>query len=195
MSAPGPRPPTRFTDVLELVLFSLPTLAYVLVQSRGNDRRVSDALTRVGLAWGSASAFGWALVLLPPLLLTGWLAIALVPDEVLSTPGVAVAQVTSVGVAINVALRAFGEEVFFRGLLGGVLMRRLGFQRGNLLQAVLFLVPHLALLAVDVRLWPLLPVQFAAGWLLGWLRHRAGTLVPGAVVHVLANLAAGLLSL
>ena len=38
-------------------------------------------------------------------------------------------------------------------------------------------VYDLALLLVDLRLWPILPVQFAAGWMLGWLRenvHRHG---------------------
>jgi len=55
-------------------------------------------------------------------------------------------------------LRAVGEEGFFRGLLGGVLIRRLGFGRGNLVQTLIFLVPHLALLLVDVRSWPIVPV-------------------------------------
>lgn len=127
--------------------------------------------------------------------LAGWLAIVLVPGEVLETPGVSIARLTSVSVAIGVVLRAVGEEVFFRGLLGGVLIRRRGFLWGNLLQAVLFLVPHLPLLLIDARLWPILPVQFAAGWLLGWLRHKTGTFVPGAVVHVVANIAAGLITL
>ena len=95
----------------------------------------------------------------------------------------------------GVILRAVGEEVFFRGLLGGVLVRRFGFARGNLLQSVIFLFPHLPLLLVDARLWPILPVQFATGWLLGWLRTKTGTFVPGAVVHVVANLSAGLLAL
>lgn len=90
-------------------------------------------------------------------------------------------------------LRAVGEEIFFRGLLGGVLFRRLGFVRGNLLQAVFFLVPHLVLLLIDARLWLIIPVQFAAGWLLGWLRHKTGTFLPGAAVHAIVNLAAGLL--
>lgn len=73
-------------------------------------------------------------------------------------------------------------------------MRRLGFGRGNLLQAVVFLIPHLALLLIDMRLWPLIPVQFAAGWLLGWLRYKTGTSLPGAAVHVLTNIAAGLIA-
>lgn len=185
----------RLMSVLEFLLFSVPTLVYVLVQSRGKDRTIKSALTRAGASWGSASAYGWALLLLPPLLLTGWLAIVLIPAEVIETPGVSIARLTSVSVAIGVVLRAVGEEVFFRGLLGGVLIRRLGFLWGNLLQAVTFLAPHLPLLLIDARLWPILPVQFAAGWLLGWLRHKTGTFVPGTVVHVVANIAAGLITL
>lgn len=134
------------------------------------------------------------LLLALPLLLTGWLAIVLVPSETLNMPGVSVAQVTTMGAVLGVVLRAVGEEVFFRGLLGGVLIRRLGFGWGNLLQAVLFLVPHLALLLADVRLWPVIPVQFVTGWLLGWLRHRTGTFVPGAAVHAIANIAAGIIA-
>lgn len=178
----------------EFVLFCLPTIVYLVVQSRGQDRTLRAAMTRAGATWGSPAGYGWALLLLLPLVLTGWLAIVLVPADVLETPGVSIARLTSVGVAIGVVLRAVGEEVFFRGLLGGVLMRRLGFGWGNLLQAAVFLVPHLALLLVDVRLWPIIPVQFAAGWLLGWLRYKTGTFVPGAAVHVVANIAAGLIA-
>jgi membrane protease YdiL (CAAX protease family) len=181
--------------VLELVLFCVPTLMYVIVQSSGEDRTLRSALTRAGVSSGSWSAYGLALLLLPPLLLTGWLAIVLIPAEVLETPGVAIARIASANVAIGVVLRAFGEEAFFRGLLGGVFIRRLGFWKGNLLQSAVFIVPHLALLLIDVRLWPILPVQFAAGWLLGWLRHKTGTFVPGAVVHTVANVAAGLITL
>jgi len=126
--------------VSELLLLSVPTLVYVLVQSRGKDRTVMSALTRAGAWWGSASAYGRGLLLLPPLLLTGWSAIALIPADVLQAPGVSIARLTSASVAVGVALRAVGEEVLFRGLLGGVLIRRLGFLRGNLLQALLFLV-------------------------------------------------------
>lgn len=185
----------KLVSVFEFVLFSVSTLVYVLVQSRGKDRTAKSAWTRAGVSWGSSSAYGWALLLMPPILFAGWLAIVLVPAGVLETPGVSIARLTSVSAAIGVVLRAVGEEVFFRGLLGGVLVRRLGFLWGNLLQAVLFLVPHLPLLLIDTRLWPILPVQFATGWLLGWLRHKTGTFAPGAVVHVVANIGAGLITL
>lgn len=180
--------------MVEFVLLSLPTIVYLLVCSRGRDRTPGTALDRAGVSWGSPPGYGWALLLLLPLLLASWLAIVLVPAEVLQQPGVSIARVGSAGAAVGVILRAVGEEIFFRGLLGGVLIRRLGFAVGNLAQAAIFLVPHLALLLADLRLWPLLPVQFAAGWLLGWLRHRTGSFVPGAVIHAGANLLAGLIA-
>ncbi len=178
----------------EFVLFCLPAIVYLVVQSRGPKRTIGAAMDRLGARWGAPSDYGLALLLLLPLVLTGWLAIVLVPAEVIEEPGVSVAYLTSVGAAAAIVLRAAGEEVFFRGLLGGVLIRRLGFGWGNLLQAVLFLIPHLALLMVDSRLWPVIPVQFAIGWIMGWLRHRTGTFVPGAAVHAIANIAAGLIA-
>lgn len=77
------------------------------------------------------AAYGWALALLIPLLLTSWLAITLIPAEVLDDPGVTIARLTSVGAGVGVVLRALGEEVLFRGLLGGVFMRWLGFFWGE----------------------------------------------------------------
>lgn len=179
--------------MIEFVIFCLPALIYVLVQSRGNGRTVRSALGRLGAKWGNTSAYRWALALLIPLLFTSWLALTLIPAEILGAPGVSIARLTSFGAAIGVILRVFGEEVFFRGLLGGVFMRRLGFFWGNALQSVAFIVPHLPLLLIDVRTWPIIIVQFVAGWLLGWLRHKTGTFVPGAMIHIITNIAAGLL--
>lgn len=88
-----------------------------------------------------------------------------------------------------------GEEVFFRGLLGGWLMERLGFQLGNLIQAACFLAPHLLLLLINLRLWPVLLFQLAGGWLLGWLRHRSGSILPGWLSHTLINTASDALAM
>lgn len=82
---------------------------------------------------------------------------------------------------------ALGEELLFRGLLAGVLFRRLGFAIGNVLQAALFLLPHLALLFVSLSFWPLLLVQLLVGWLLGWLRFRSASILPGWAAHALLN--------
>ena len=178
--------------MIEFIVFCIPSVVYVIVQSRGQGQNVESTLQRVGATWGSPSGYRWALVLLLPILLTGWLAITVIPAEILDDPGVTVGRITSVGAAVGVVARAVGEEVFFRGLLGGVLMRRLGFGWGNLLQAAAFIVPHLALVLIDARIWPIIPVQFAAGWLFGWLRYKTGTFVPGAALHFVTNIVAGL---
>lgn len=181
--------------MVELFIFCVPALIYLIVQSRGSERTLGSALARLGAKWGKPSDYGWALALLVPLLLTSWLAVTLLPTETLDAPGVTIARLTSVGAGVGVVLRALGEEVLFRGLLGGVFMRRLGFFWGNMLQAMLFIIPHLALLFIDLRTWPVLLVQFAAGWLLGWLRHKTGSFVPCAAVHIITNVAAGLIAL
>jgi membrane protease YdiL (CAAX protease family) len=179
--------------MVEFFLYVIPAVVYLIVQSRRRGGSPA-ARRRLGATWGAPSAYGWAAVLLLPLLLAGWLAIVLIPAEVIDDPGVTVARLTSVSAGVGVLLRAVGEEVLFRGLLGGVFMRRLGFLWGNLLQSAVFIVPHLPLLLVDLRTWPIIPVQFAAAWLLGWLRHRSGSFVPGALVHTVSNVAAGLLA-
>lgn len=83
--------------------------------------------------------------------------------------------------------RALPEEVFFRGWLGGCMVRRLGFWMGNTLQALVFLLPHLLLLTVTLALWPITVVQFAAGWLQGWLRWRSDSVIPSTIVHTITN--------
>ncbi len=82
---------------------------------------------------------------------------------------------------------ALGEEVFFRGLVGGWLMRRLGFQAGNALQTLIFLIPHALILLVGPYLWPLLIAPAILGWLNGWLRYKSESILPGMLIHALAN--------
>jgi CAAX amino terminal protease family. len=84
--------------------------------------------------------------------------------------------------------RALPEEVFFRGWLGGCMVRRFGFWMGNTLQALVFLFPHLLLLTVTMALWPITILQFAAGWLQGWLRWRSESVIPSTMVHAITNI-------
>lgn len=174
-------------------MWSLPAVVYVVVQSRRPDGSVPDALTRLGAGWGSRDGWLAAVGVLAVSFGLSGAASVLIPAAAVGGPGVVIGAAGTATALLNVVLRATGEEVFFRGLLGGVLMRRLGAIWGNLAQAAIFLLPHLALLAVDARLWPILPAQFLTGLLLGWLRHRADSFVPGAAVHAVVNLAAGLL--
>ena len=90
---------------------------------------------------------------------------------------------------------ALGEEVFFRGLLGGWLMRRFGFLVGNALQTLIFLLPHLLILFASVHLWPLLIFPVVLGWLNGWLRYKSDSILPGMIVHALGNTVSDVLAM
>lgn len=181
---------------VNLILFSLPVLVYIVVlRRRGKQWR--EILGRVGLQSAAFRYYVWALGILA---LTGGLlalwAMRSIPEEVLTSPNVTVSQYEGMslgaGVILLVLFRetfyvALGEELLFRGLLGGVLFRRLGFALGNAIQTGLFLLPYLGLLLVSLGLWRLVVVQLLVGWLLGWLRFRSGSIIPGWVAHALAN--------
>lgn len=175
----------------EFVLFSLPALVYFIV-ARARGRSVDRTMGVLGLRLGPAAGYGLAALvtlLLAPLV---WAALQMVPSEALAASSVTQPAIGGVALAM-VVLRAIGEEVLFRGLIAGLLFRAFGFARGNLLQALLFGLPHLWLLTVDLEFWPLTLVQFAAGWLLGWLRHRSGSIGPGIFTHALSNVVTALL--
>lgn len=76
---------------------------------------------------------------------------------------------------------AVWEEIAFRGLLQTELTAAVGAGEGLLLTAIFFATIHAAFLS-----WPYL---FLLGLVLGWLRRRSGSLVPGMVAHFLHNLA------
>lgn len=174
--------------MIEFLLFLCPSVLYILV--RRKSLGVSRARAHVGWRWGSWQAAGLSLVLFPVLLGIGYLGIRLVSASSLTLPGVVLVH----GVSGAAILRAVGEEIFFRGFLGGLFFRRWGLWVGNTLQAALFLVPHLVLLSFDVHLWPILPVQFLGGWILGAVRFRSGSIVECSVLHAALNVGIGLLA-
>lgn len=90
---------------------------------------------------------------------------------------------------------AFGEEIFFRGLIGGLLFRKFSFKLANLFQTLIFLLPHLLLLLVSMQLLPFLIVIIISGWFLGWLRHKSDSIFPGILTHTLTNTIAIILML
>lgn len=81
-----------------------------------------------------------------------------------------------------------GEEVLFRGLIDGWAMRRYGYYAGNVLGTTVFAVAHLPLLfTAGFHIWPLFSVIVVAAWVLGWMRHRSGSIWPGWLAHTLTN--------
>jgi uncharacterized protein len=101
------------------------------------------------------------------------------------------------GLAISALIKtSFSEELLFRGLIGKRLIAWLGFQAGNLIQAVLFGAVHLLLLLVPAASTTivLFMVVFtgALGWVNGWLNEKlgGGSILPGWAAHGTANFCA-----
>ncbi len=68
----------------------------------------------------------------------------------------------------------FAEEFLFRGLIAGSLSLRLSLVSANLVQALIFLAPHLLILLVLPEMWPILPAVFAGALFAGWVRIKSG---------------------
>jgi membrane protease YdiL (CAAX protease family) len=180
---------------LQLIVLSIPSLIYVAVRRRrGENWR--DVFGKIGWQGSRPIYFLWSLGVIILVGGLGWIAFQAVPSDVLQDPNINISDYTGWTISVTsfllVWLReafyvALGEEIFFRGFLGGWLVRRLGFAIGNTVQALIFLLPHLLLLLVSLNLWPIIAVQMVAGWLLGWLRYRSDSILPGWLAHSLIN--------
>jgi len=180
---------------LQLIGLTIPSLVYVVVRRRLGERW-GEVLGKIGWQGSRPAYFLWGLGLAIVVGGLGWLAFQAVPSEVLQDPNINISDYAGWTLSLTsfllVWLReaiyvALGEEILFRGFLGGWLFRRLGFARGNTVQALVFLLPHLVLLLVSRSLWPVILVQLIAGWLLGLLRYRSNSILPGWLAHSLTN--------
>jgi len=120
----------------------------------------------------------------------------MIPSEVFENPMVSISIYEELLLSLSSFLYALfrevfyvalGEEILFRGLLGGYFERRFGFMKGNTVQVFIFLLPHLLLLYVSVSFSVVVVVQFFAGWIFGWLRLRSGSIFPSWLSHSIVN--------
>ncbi len=169
-------------SVVELLLLSAPSWLYrAWLRRRGTASRQASAA--IGLRAGPVRDYAWAALVLVVTAGLGYAALKAIPAGELTRRGVVVGAAHSIAGYLALVVDALAEEMLFRGLIAGLLARRLGFLAGNTLQALLFLAPHGLLLLLSPTLWPILPVQLIAGWLLGWLRLRSGSIGPAWLAH------------
>jgi membrane protease YdiL (CAAX protease family) len=99
-------------------------------------------------------------------------------------------------VVVSFIQTGLAEELLFRGFIAKRLIAWLGFQRGNAVQALIFVVPHLLLFlgpqgaAFGPAGLALVVVTAATmAWLFGWLNERRGdgSIAPSWLAHGLAN--------
>jgi uncharacterized protein len=74
---------------------------------------------------------------------------------------------------------AIFEEIAFRGIIQGSLGQVLGEREALIVSALMFGILHLSI--------PSLPHLLALGLVLGWLRLRTKSLVPGMILHFTHN--------
>lgn len=190
------------SSVLQVLLFAAVPFVFYLV----GKRRVRGFLGWLGLRRTTARAMLWATLLivvsapLPILLyvLPAFREVSLAPG----TTGGDFSQMNlSVTTVAVVLVRAFlqsglAEEIVFRGFIAKRLIRWLGFRWGNILQALVFALPHLAIFAVpggpQASVFGVVIVLCAAtavGWIFGYLNERVGggSIAPSWWCHGGAN--------
>jgi membrane protease YdiL (CAAX protease family) len=179
-----------------VVLGGLPFLIYAVYQRWRHKRGFKESARRAGLRLGDPRHAGYGLVAaaataalialwpppLEPFLRDGS------PQQAFVGLGLS-GQAIAMAILYGVFKTGFPEELLFRGLIAGSLARRLPSAWANVLQALIFLAPHLLVLLVMPELWWVLPLVFAVALFAGWLRVRSGSILGPWFVHATANVA------
>jgi membrane protease YdiL (CAAX protease family) len=195
-------PDAVLSAILQVAVFTaVPFFTYLATR-----RRAAGFAEYIGMFAPTARAMALATAFSVATLGLLALVLALVPEVrgALAGPGTPAGRLREAGpTALGIGLLLVGaliqtslsEEILFRGFVAKRLIDRLGFQWGNVLQAVIFALPHLALLlvpdahptaaaAAGLFLYP-----FAMGLFLAYLNERIGngSIVPGWWAHALGN--------
>jgi membrane protease YdiL (CAAX protease family) len=176
------------------LLAGVPFLGYFIYQKWRHKRSFSEIARRAGLqrcAWRYL-AYSVAFALAGVLIIVIWMP----PLAPLTREGSALRQFAGLGftmpaitraILYGVVQTALAEELLFRGLITGGLSRRLPFLWANVLQALIFLLPHLLILLVAPEVWGILPLVFGGALLFGWVRIKSGSIIGPWVMHASGN--------
>lgn len=182
--------------LLNLILLAgIPFLVYGLYQRFRKNRRLAEIAQRAGLQGISPRYLAWSALVAALVVL----ALLIWPPAVEPMIRKGSAQHDFAGLGLNgtsivmallygIFKTGFPEELLFRGLIAGSLSRRLPILWANLIQALIFLAPHLLLLRVMPEAWFVLPLVFAGGLICGWLRIRSGSILGPWLIHAAANI-------
>lgn len=91
------------------------------------------------------------------------------------------------------------EEIFFRGFIARKLIGKLGFPKGNLIQAVIFALPHFVISGTASAIDIIVRIinAFLLGYTFGYVMHKKcdDNIIPVMVAHVLINMISSLVLL
>jgi len=84
------------------------------------------------------------------------------------------------------------EEIFFRGFIAKKLIKKLGFAKGNVVQAIMFALPHLVISgsASSIDIIVRIINAFLLGYAFGYIMDRKsnGSIMPVMISHILINM-------
>jgi membrane protease YdiL (CAAX protease family) len=182
-----------------LLLAGFPFLFYFVYHKWRCKRGFKEIARRAGLQVGERRYIGYSLVF--ALVTVAVLVIRPLPLDSLVREGSAWRSFVGLGFGMpavvmsllyGVVKTGFAEELLFRGLIAGSLSRRLPVIWANLVQAVIFLVPHLFVLFIMPEMWGILPVIFVGSLFFGWVRIKSDSIMGPWLIHACANTAMGL---
>lgn len=178
------------TTINVILLVGIPLGVYVAWHRRRRGTPMGEILTRAGLQVGEVS---YALYCLAAAVVCVGAFFLWAPSlEVITRPGTVQARFAGLGPSFDTLAAAalygfvqtgFCEEFLFRGLIAGSLSRRLSSRNANLIQAAIFLAPHLLLLFVMPEHWPLLILIFLGALFAGWARIGSGSILGPWLLH------------
>lgn len=182
-----------------VILAALPFAVYGGYHKIRRNRSLAESARRAGLQIGDTGYLKYSIFV--AIALCAVFVVWPPPLEPLVREGSAQRQFAGVGTGvrgISLALlyglikTGFAEEFLFRGLIAGSLSRRLPILWANLLQATIFLLPHLVLLFIMPEVAALLAIVFAGALYAGWLRIKSDSIIGPWLLHGAANVATAL---
>jgi len=183
--------------VLQVVILGgVPLAIYSAWQKLRHHRSFREIRERAGLVLGDTSTLRFALgfafllslsiVLFPPPL-EHFLESETSPQKPMIGLGWS-PQAWVIALSYGIFQNGFTEELLFRGLLAGALHRRMSLWAANLVQALIFFLPHLAMVVfLAPSLWMILPGLLIGSLIMGWQRMKSGSILGAWIMHAAAN--------
>jgi len=179
-----------------LILAAIPFLGYFVYHKWCRQRGFREIARRAGLQQGERRYIGYSLAV--TVVLLAGLVIWSPALEPFIREGSAQQAFLGLGFSGTVVIMAllygviktgFSEELLFRGLIAGSLSRRMPLVWANVVQSLIFLLPHLLLLFIMPELWGILPLIFVVSLFKGWVRIKSGSIVGPWLIHGALNVA------
>lgn len=180
---------------IQFILYILIILLYTIHKKR-KGYSIDFILNHIGLSFSYAKYYYFAILVAFFSSLLAWILFILFPvDHSLLTQtsykNYNISDISLFTVILvffgELIFVSFGEELLFRGLIGGYLFKKFSFLVANLFQMLIFLLPHLLLLSISLKLFPFIITIMISAWFLGWLRFKSDSVLPCIITHTIVN--------